>query len=319
VPACPEDPSLPFVTLPSPPLPPIEISSLPQSFVACAPPDNIASGPGFPSTSLHAFLPLLPAAPLVAAAPFGSPSAPSVPFAPLPATSSQRASSAVDPSASTAIDEPPSFAASAAWIAKSSTRAPLALLFITSGIASAPAVNVVFVVAPAYAHPFAQSSPPYISIPLSSTSASSNVSAHAYTRRLSFFASSTAFASVATGLPFVPSFALLPLFETNTPHVSLTGSALSLGTHAAGVPPSLPPPPAPTDVAAQKHARFGFFSQSSKGFNGQQAPSVVTPTAATVIDHNQLLIRIGRLHPAQSSLVREAIDSLPAPGNHDAA
>jgi hypothetical protein len=92
--------------------------------------------------------------------PFGSPGAPSAPFAPFPATKSQRTSSAVTPSASTAIDEPPSFVAAFAWMLKSAISAPPAFFLIVSATSSASPTSTLFFVAPTYVHPFAQSSPP---------------------------------------------------------------------------------------------------------------------------------------------------------------
>jgi hypothetical protein len=77
------------------------------------------------------------------------------------------------------MDDPPGIIASTAITAKSSTRLPLPPACTTSGIASAAAVSVVFVAAPTYAHPFAQSSPPYMSTGALTTTASVNTSAHA--------------------------------------------------------------------------------------------------------------------------------------------
>jgi len=123
---------------PSPPLPAIDVPPLGHIFV-------MPIGPECAPTS-HAAAPFMPTSPFSAAS-----SARWLPAAPAiasPAIRSQRPSSAVAPSTTTAMEDAPAVFAFAAVMVKSSTFTPLAVLASVSAALSASPVSALFVVAP---------------------------------------------------------------------------------------------------------------------------------------------------------------------------
>jgi hypothetical protein len=117
---------------------------------SCAAPFTVSAEQAFP--------PLFPFVPPWAGM-FGALS-PALPSAPFPAMRSQRVKLALAWSATTAIDEPPGVAASAACTVKSISSAPaVSVVIVNAGLSVSPS-STLFVVAPTYVHPLWQSSPP---------------------------------------------------------------------------------------------------------------------------------------------------------------